>query len=108
VGISKLTSDTEHGAVASASGGVTCQVVDNDPRLLEQSYQLRYQVYCLEREFLPASAYPDGLEIDEFDAHSVRIGVFNSEDEILGTARLVEPSPGGLPLFQHCTIFEDA
>ena len=40
------------------------------PDLLAQSYRLRYQVYCLERKFLPAEDYPAGLELDEFDSHS--------------------------------------
>jgi N-acyl amino acid synthase of PEP-CTERM/exosortase system len=83
-------------------------VIDNDPRLLEQSYQLRYQVYCLERGFLPAEDYPDHREVDQFDPHSVHIGVMNMQNELLGTARLVQPSGAGLPLFDHCTLFDDA
>ena len=38
------------------------QALDNSPVLMEQSFALRYQVYCKERNFLPADDYPTGLE----------------------------------------------
>jgi N-acyl amino acid synthase of PEP-CTERM/exosortase system len=81
------------------------RTIDDSPRLLEKSYRLRYQVYCLERRFLPAEAYPDGLERDEFDCHSVHVGVVDPHDELAGTARLVMNSAAGLPLLRHCTLF---
>lgn len=79
--------------------------LDDSPLLLEKSYRLRYQVYCLERHFLPAENYPDGLECDEFDRDSVHVGVVDAEGELAGTARVVRPGSHGLPLFSHCTIF---
>jgi N-acyl amino acid synthase of PEP-CTERM/exosortase system len=82
-------------------------VIDGAPRLLEESYRLRYQVYCLERRFLPPELYPDQLEVDVFDRHSVHIGVLDAHGEVVATARLIEPSAAGLPLFDHCTIFPD-
>lgn len=82
-------------------------VLDDTPQLLEDSYRLRYQVYCLERRFLPAEDYPDHLEIDVFDRHSVHVGVVNNQQSLAATARLVELSVAGLPLFDHCTIFPD-
>jgi N-acyl amino acid synthase of PEP-CTERM/exosortase system len=92
---------------ATSPSSLYARVIDNDPILLEQSYHLRHQVYCVERRFLAAADYPDKLEIDEFDEHSVHIGVLNAQGDLLGTARLVEPSAAGLPLFQHCSLFED-
>jgi N-acyl amino acid synthase of PEP-CTERM/exosortase system len=83
-------------------------VIDDSLPLLEQSYRLRYQVYCLERGFLPKRHYPDKRESDAFDIHSTHIGVLNERGEIVGTARLVEPSAIGLPLFRYCTLFDDA
>jgi N-acyl amino acid synthase of PEP-CTERM/exosortase system len=85
----------------------TGQVIDDAPQLVADSYSLRYRVYCLERRFLPAEEYPDELEVDEFDRHSVHIGVLNTQGEIVATARLVEPSDAGLPLFNHCSIFPE-
>ena len=43
------------------------RVIDDAPLLLEQSYRLRYRVYCLQRHFLRAEDYPLGLEHDRFD-----------------------------------------
>jgi N-acyl-L-homoserine lactone synthetase len=81
--------------------------IDDDPRLLDQSYRLRYQVYCVERGFLDAADYPDGREIDEFDAHSLHLGVFDSDDHMIGTARLIKPSPLGFPMLRHCAFFPE-
>lgn len=83
-------------------------VLDTVPRLLEASYNLRYQVYCHERAFLPAEEYPDQLEVDEFDRYSVHLGVVNLRGELVATARLVQPSTEGLPVFNHCELFPDA
>lgn len=82
-------------------------VLDHVPHLLEESYGLRYQVYCVERQFLPAEKYPDQLEVDGFDRYSVHIGVLNLQREVVATARLVEMSGEGLPGFAHCSIHPD-
>jgi N-acyl amino acid synthase of PEP-CTERM/exosortase system len=79
--------------------------IDGVPALLEQSYRLRYQVYCLERQFLPAVYYPTGQEIDRFDRHSLHVGAVSQSGELVGTARAVKPSETGLPVFAYCTPF---
>jgi N-acyl amino acid synthase of PEP-CTERM/exosortase system len=63
--------------------------IDDSPVLLEQSYRLRYQVYCRERHFLPVDDYPNGLESDRFDKHSVHVGVIDAWGELAATARVV-------------------
>jgi N-acyl-L-homoserine lactone synthetase len=83
------------------------RTIDDDPRLLEQSYRLRYQVYCVERGFLDAADYPDGREIDEFDAHSVHLALLDAEGVMIGTARLIKPNPHGFPLFRHCAFYPE-
>jgi N-acyl-L-homoserine lactone synthetase len=83
------------------------RVIDDDPRLLEQSYRLRYQVYCLERGFLDPGDYPDGREIDEFDPHSVHLAVLDTEGAMIGTARLIKANPRGFPMFRHCAFFPE-
>ncbi|MGI8672362.1 MAG: PEP-CTERM/exosortase system-associated acyltransferase [Luteitalea sp.] len=80
--------------------------LDGDPTLLDASYRLRYQVYCLERLFLPAHRYPDKRETDVFDAHAMHFGVLNLQGEVVATARLVRRSEDGLPMFGHCRIQE--
>jgi N-acyl amino acid synthase of PEP-CTERM/exosortase system len=79
--------------------------IDDVPRLLEQSYRLRYEVYCLEQKFLPAEHYPAGLETDDFDAHALHVGAMDHSGALVGTSRAVKVSAKGLPLFEHCTSF---
>jgi len=81
--------------------------IDDDPRLLDASYRLRYQVYCVERRFLDASRYPLGREADEFDAYSIHLGVIDPQGELAGTARLVTANPIGFPMLQHCAFFPE-
>jgi N-acyl amino acid synthase of PEP-CTERM/exosortase system len=84
--------------------GFEARTLDDDPVLLEQSYRLRYQVYCMERRFLPAGDYPDQREWDEFDADSIHVGAVYA-GTLAATARVVKPGRAGLPLFRHCTLF---
>ena len=79
--------------------------IDDVPRLLESSYRLRYEVYCVERKFLPAEHYPQGLEFDEFDRHAIHVGALDCDGELAGTTRGVQVTEMGLPLFDHCTAF---
>jgi N-acyl amino acid synthase of PEP-CTERM/exosortase system len=79
--------------------------IDHMPRLLIESYALRYQVYCRERKFLAAENYPNRLERDEFDLHSIHTGVVDMQGVLCGTARIVKPSELGLPLLRHCEMF---
>jgi N-acyl amino acid synthase of PEP-CTERM/exosortase system len=85
--------------------GLQAALLDDDPKLLEQSYRLRYQVYCVERGFLHSEDYPDQRERDAFDRHSVHVGAVDGEGQLAATARLVTPNGGPLPLFQYCTLF---
>lgn len=83
------------------------RMIGDDPALLEQSYRLRYQVYCVEREYLNADDYPDQRETDEFDGDSVHVGAVDSCGELVGTARLIKPNPRGFPMFRHCAFFPE-
>jgi N-acyl amino acid synthase of PEP-CTERM/exosortase system len=80
-------------------------LIDHTPHLLESSYRLRYQVYCLERGFLRPEDYPLGLETDEFDCISSHVGAVDAHGELAGTARLVKNTAAGFPLLHHCSIF---
>jgi len=81
--------------------------LDDSPQLLEKSYRLRYQVYCLERKFLPAEDYPYGLELDEFDREAVHVGVVDPHGELAGTARVIHTGSTGLPVLRYCTLFSN-
>ncbi len=80
-----------------------CSVV-SDVSALATVYAIRYQVYCLERGLLGADSYPDGLEFDPFDAHSVHLLATHRCGHPAGAARLVMPSGLGFPLMQHCVF----
>ena len=56
-------------------------------RELEQAYRLRYEVFC--RELGWVSAKDDGREIDAYDNHSIFLGVFTAEEELIGFVRLI-------------------
>lgn len=76
---------------------------ENNLKLLEETYRLRYQVYCQESGFLPEEPYKaDGLESDVFDEKSEHIIVEEKASAaaplLCGTIRLVHYSNElGLP-----------
>jgi N-acyl amino acid synthase of PEP-CTERM/exosortase system len=69
------------------------ETVDADqPQLMSAAYRLRYQVYCVEKQFEDSKAHPNELERDEFDFHSVQGLLLHRTSGIaVGTARLVLP-----------------
>ena len=93
-------------AAAGWAGYFQARPIDDVLQLLDDSYSLRYQVYCLERKFLRADDYPLGLEFDEFDRHSIHVAAIDTRGALVGTARAVKISEIGLPLFRHCTTFQ--
>jgi N-acyl amino acid synthase of PEP-CTERM/exosortase system len=81
------------------------KILDDDPLLLAQSYRLRYQVYCVERQYLSADDYPDQLEFDAFDRDSLHVGAVDDEGALIATARVIKANRDGLPLFRYCSLF---
>jgi N-acyl amino acid synthase of PEP-CTERM/exosortase system len=77
--------------------------VDGTPDL-ETTYRIRYQVYCIERGFLPQGSYPARLETDEYDACALHMLARHRAGEPAGTARLVMHSPMGFPILKHCVF----
>ncbi len=71
---------------------------------LEKLYQLRYDVYCMQKGFLDPANYPDKLETDVFDQHSLHFGAFDKLGNALGTLRLIQNSDIGFPMLDHCEI----
>ena len=83
------------------------RTIDDDPGLLDQSYRLRYQVYCVERQFLDPAEFPDEREADEFDDYSVHVGAIDAQGELVGTARVIRANPHGFPMFRYCAFFPE-
>jgi N-acyl amino acid synthase of PEP-CTERM/exosortase system len=84
----------------------TAVPADTD-ELLREAHRLRYQVYCVEHPYEDASANSDGLERDEFDAHSVHgVLLHRGTGSTVGTVRLVLHRPGAvtpsLPIYHVC------
>jgi len=71
---------------------------------LQASYALRYEVYCLERGFLPAADYPDASESDDCDDRSLHFGAFYKDGGLAGTARLIQGALAELPVARRCVI----
>jgi N-acyl amino acid synthase of PEP-CTERM/exosortase system len=82
-------------AIFELSNEVSVELVDQDDRdLLRQAYRLRYQVYCVERQFLTGQ---NGVEYDEYDEFALHAVVrWHRTGEVVGTVRLVLPKvPAG-------------
>jgi len=62
----------------------------NNQALIEQSFALRYQVYCVERPFEPSVCFEDGKETDAYDRCSVHSLVYHrGMDRYVGSVRLI-------------------
>ncbi len=80
--------------------------------LRETAYRLRYQVYCQENPYEDADAFPDKMEIDEYDRHSSHSLVQCRESgQHAGLVRLVLPDPVDpnkhLPIEQFCESVDE-
>lgn len=72
---------------------------------LRTALELRFQVYCIECNFLSPADYPDGVESDEYDECAAHFYAFDPDDALVGYVRLVQPGPGRLFPFQnHCEV----
>jgi N-acyl-L-homoserine lactone synthetase len=79
---------------------IICKRAETPDELL-QVYQLRYQVYCLEKRFEPVEKFPEQLETDEYDNHSINL-IALKDSMILGTVRLINDNPMGFPVERYC------
>lgn len=68
---------------------------------MQEIFKLRYQVYCKECRFIKEEDYPEGLERDRYDPHSLH---FVAEDVrgVIGTTRLILDNSLGFPFEEHC------
>lgn len=79
--------------------------VDGALSLLHETYRLRYQVFCNERQFLPAEDYPARSETDAYDPFSTHFAVFDRSGQIAGAVRLVRRGEDlGYPYESHCPV----
>lgn len=75
--------------------------------LLENIFKLRYEVYCLECQFLAIDDFKNGQETDEYDGCSTHFAAFTLDDSIIATVRLVQPGQEqNYPFESHCSVFD--
>ncbi len=75
------------------------------PGALLSALELRYQVYCLECNFLSPDDYPDGVETDEHDEGASHFYAFDHDDQLVGYVRLVRSGVGShFPFQRHCNV----
>lgn len=61
-------------------------------------FRLRYRVYCLDKAYEDPSTFPDGQEVDEYDAYSVHfIACDRVTGEVVAGLRLVLPESPCFP-----------
>lgn len=73
----------------------------DSPDLLNEVFRIRYQVYCKECNFIKDEDYPEGIEKDNYDAHSLHF-LAKDSNGLIGAARLILDCPLGFPLEEHC------
>ena len=74
-------------------------------RELQQAvYRIRYQVYCAELGLEPADKFPDGMERDEYDAHSLMCLITHKRSgQPAGCVRMVKAGEHlEMPFEPHC------
>jgi len=74
--------------------------------LKKQIYRLRYEVYALEFGFENPFDFPDKLEQEDYDDHSVHFAALNEHDEVIGTVRMILDSDLGFPV-EHASKITD-
>ncbi len=82
-------------------------VAADTSQLLEDVHRLRYQIFCIERNIFDPGRFPDGLEYDEYDNHSLQAVLRHRQSQtIAGAVRLVLHRPGAssgsLPFHRVC------
>ena len=78
-----------------------------ESHVLQDIYKLRYDVYCLECEFLEAKDFKEGLETDQYDDCSTHFATYAQDSSMVGTVRLVQPGDAqAYPFESHCKPFD--
>jgi N-acyl-L-homoserine lactone synthetase len=83
-------------AETDTAGIVITRVSRADPRLTDIQ-RLRYEVYCLEREYLNVEDFPERLESDDHDRIAYHFGAWHA-GRLIATVRLVPDSSLGFPM----------
>lgn len=85
-------------------------MVANTPALMKRVYRLRYEVYCVEKQFEDPDMQIAGYEQDQYDEHAVHTLLVDPESgNARGTVRLILPRAGQkMPVYEISGAFNDA
>jgi N-acyl amino acid synthase of PEP-CTERM/exosortase system len=79
-----------------------------ESQILKDIFRLRYDVYCIECQFLNEQEFQQGLETDEYDDCSVHFAAYTREQGLIGTVRMVQPGESQIyPWESHCHAFPE-
>ena len=93
--------DLRHKSIEFQEGGYIIKTLDTDEERLA-AYRLRHKIFAEVLQWVPCR--PDGLEVDDYDATAVTIGLFNDQGQLLGTVRML-PSSGPFMLEREFRSF---
>lgn len=84
--------------------------IANTPALLKRVYRLRYDVYCVEKQFEDPEMQIAGYEQDKFDDHAIHTLLLdNTDGHARGSVRLILPNDEvSLPAFEVSEAFREA
>jgi len=91
------------------TAGYHFKIIQNDLEAdaLWETYQLRYEIYCLERHFLSEKVFQTEKESDQYDDCSIHFASYTQkENRLVGTVRLVQPkAEQRYPFEEYCSVF---
>lgn len=75
--------------------------IANTEELLKEVYRIRYEVYCEELQYESTENFPDGLEKDAYDSHSIHcLLLHKATGTYAGCVRIILPQKGTIkPIF---------
>lgn len=80
---------------------------ERDKNLFQRILALRFDVYCRERGFENPADFPEQMESDLYDKHSIHLAaVLPETNEVIGTIRIIRHSEHGFPLEKNFRIEE--
>lgn len=69
-------------------------IIANTPKLQQEVYKIRYQVYCQELQYEPQENFPNQMEKDKFDERSIHILLkYKPSDSYIACVRIVLADP---------------
>lgn len=91
----------QYSSIEFQEGRYTVKTLDTEEER-QAAYRLRHKIFAEVLQWVPCRA--DELEVDDYDATAVTIGLFNDQGRLLGTVRML-PSSGPFMLEREFRSF---